>query len=68
MRDPKRISKVLERIQEIWERNPDWRLAQIVVNAAKMVEHKDVTQSRLFNLEDDKLLEGVDRLEQLGKI
>lgn len=67
-RDPSRIPKVLERIQQIWERNPDLRLAQIVVNAAKMVEHEDVTQSRLFNLEDDKLLEGIDKLEKLGKV
>jgi uncharacterized protein YihD (DUF1040 family) len=68
MRDPKRIPKVLERIREIWERNPDLRLAQLVVNATKMVGHEDASQSRIFNLEDDQLLKGIDKLEQLEKI
>lgn len=68
MRDPKRISKVLERIQKVWERNPDLRLAQLVVNATKMAGHEDASQSRIFNIEDDELLRGIDKLEQLGKI
>ena len=33
MRDPERIPKVLEAIREVWERNPNLRLGQIVVIA-----------------------------------
>lgn len=68
MRDPKRIPKVLERIREVWERNPDLRLTQLIVNAAKMAEYEDASQSRIFNLEDDKLLSGIDKLEKLEKV
>jgi uncharacterized protein YihD (DUF1040 family) len=68
MRDAKRISKMLDRIREVWERNPDLRLAQLVVNATKMTGHEDASQSRIFNIEDEQLLEGIDKLEQLGKI
>jgi uncharacterized protein YihD (DUF1040 family) len=68
MRDPKRIAKVLERIREVWERNPDLRLGQIVVNAAKAASYSDLSQSRLFYIEDEQLLEGIDNLEKLDKI
>jgi uncharacterized protein YihD (DUF1040 family) len=68
MRDPKRIEKVLSRIQEVWERNPDIRLAQLVINAAKAASYDDMSRSRLFYIEDEELLTGIDRLEQLDKI
>lgn len=68
MRDPKRIAKVLERIREVWERNPDLRLAQIIVNAAKSADYEDMSQSRLFNIEDEQILDGISNLERLGKV
>lgn len=32
MRDPKRIKKVLKIIEEVWKRNPDLRLCQLIGN------------------------------------
>lgn len=47
MRDPKRIPKVLARIQAFWEKNPDLRLGQLVSNLAG---NEDV-----FYVEDSKM-------------
>lgn len=35
MRDPNRIDRILEQVRQFWIKNPDWRLGQIVVNAAR---------------------------------
>jgi uncharacterized protein YihD (DUF1040 family) len=32
MRDPDRISIILGRLQKVWERNPDLRLSQLLIN------------------------------------
>ena len=63
MRDPKRIPKVLAKVQELWEKYPDERLLQLLINAAGTV--KDVGPApNLFYVEDDLLQKGVDnRLE-----
>ena len=34
MRDPARIEDLLELIADIWRRNPDYRLTQLLMNAA----------------------------------
>jgi len=48
MRDPKRIPKVLAKIQAYWERNPDLRLGQLVSNLAG---NEDVFYVEDYNLE-----------------
>ena len=50
MRDPKRIPVVLEAIRVEWEKNPDLRLMQLLVNTL------DARPSPLFPVEDDVLL------------
>lgn len=37
MRDHKRIDRILEHVRTFWKENPDWRLGQLVVNAASGV-------------------------------
>ena len=32
MRDPKRIPKILKRIERLWKKYPDLRLGQLIVN------------------------------------
>jgi uncharacterized protein YihD (DUF1040 family) len=32
MRDPKRIPKILKRLEKIWNKNPDLRLGQLTQN------------------------------------
>lgn len=51
MRDPNRIHKVLDYVRRVWERNPDLRLGQLIVN---------LTSERfadLFYVEDEQLLD-----------
>ena len=51
MRDEKRIDKILETIREVWKRNPDMRLTQLLINMGIMED------GPIWNLEDDKALE-----------
>lgn len=48
MRDPKRISIVLKAIKEIWAKNPDLRLGQLICNVAR--------DPVVYYLEDDELV------------
>lgn len=49
MRNPDRIPEILRVIGEVWARNPDLRLGQLMVNVAGKTDP--------FYLEDDVLLE-----------
>lgn len=51
MRDPARIDRMLATMGELWRKNRDLRLAQIVVNAAGPGE----PTPRIFYTEDDVL-------------
>lgn len=53
MRDSKRISKILERLEKIWEKYPDLRLGQLITNV--------VRDPTLYYLEDDELLEFLEK-------
>ena len=59
MRDPERIPKILEKIRILWEKNPDWRLGQLLENA------KDISDSHwidTWSMEEEMLEQGLDRL------
>lgn len=45
MRNPARIPKVLAEVQRLWEKHPDLRLTQLLLNVGE------------YNTEDDVLLE-----------
>ncbi len=69
MRDPSRIPKVLAAVKELWDANPDMRLGQLVCNATSVASrqnryapHRLVEFFDVFNVEDDKLLEALDKL------
>jgi hypothetical protein len=55
MRDPKRIDEVLAAIREVWVREPDLRLGQLVLIATRP---RDACPE-VFAIEDDKLLDGL---------
>lgn len=55
MRNPKRIPKILNKIEEIWKEYPDLRLGQLISNMS------DRSPWPLFYIEDDELIE---RLEE----
>jgi len=68
MRDPKRIKPLLELIEEVWTKEPDLRLCQLLWNSTT---HISFSSDDLFNLEDDELFIGLKRLyavTQLRKI
>jgi hypothetical protein len=48
MRDPKRIKRILQLVEIIWEANPDFRLCQVIINSLGM-------NSDPFYIEDDDL-------------
>jgi len=47
MRDKKRIDRILNTIKDIWNRNPDMRLTQLLINMDV------IPDGRIWNLEDD---------------
>ena len=51
-RDAQRIPVVLSEIQKVWEKNPDLRLGQLLMNCCP-------NENVLYNIEDDKLLERI---------
>ena len=51
MRDPARIDQILELIRQVWIRNPDYRLTQLIINA---VQPRDPC-SELYQVEDTVL-------------
>lgn len=54
MRNPKRIKKVLNAIQEIWELYPDMRLGQLIGNVLR--------DPALYYIEDKELIEALQQV------
>lgn len=54
-RDPARINGILDKLREVWERHPDLRLTQLVVNVAGATP----PCPEIFYLDDDALLRGL---------
>lgn len=52
MRDPDRIDKILKLISEIWHKNPDLRLCQLIGNCFSDCVPRPVD---LYYIEDDEL-------------
>ena len=51
-RDPARIPEVLRLLGEVWQRQPDLRLGQLLLNHL----HAASPRSELYSVEDDVLL------------
>lgn len=54
MRNPLRICKVLDRLEEVWAENPDLRLGQLILNVIR-------DESQLYNIEDEQLIERIEK-------
>lgn len=52
MRDPKRIDSVLQMLRTVWEQQPDLRLGQLLVIAARPKE----PCPEVFYMEDEALM------------
>jgi uncharacterized protein YihD (DUF1040 family) len=57
MRDPKRIKRILDKIQVCWEKYPDFRLGQLILNAIQ-------NDNFLYYIEDTDLEEAIDRFSE----
>lgn len=55
MRDPNRIIPVLDAVREVWERDPDLRLGQLIVNAIR--PRHPVPE--VFYAEDERVVAGL---------
>jgi|GEM_PF-874182 len=55
MRDKNRIPKILKELERVWKKNPDLRLGQLIMIAARP---KDPCP-RVFYVEDDEMLNGI---------
>ena len=55
MRDPERIKEILNIIDRIWQKDPDFRLMQILLNVIPNCNGKD--SAFFYYFEDDELLE-----------
>ncbi|WP_143072485.1 MULTISPECIES: DUF1040 family protein [unclassified Variovorax] len=64
MRDPDRIPEMLELLGEVWQRQPDLRLGQLVFNAARM---RDAEVEDVFSIEDGGLRKGLIRYLEMIK-
>lgn len=60
MRDPNRIIPVLDAVREVWEKDPDLRLGQLIVNAIR--PRHPVPE--VFSAEDDRVVDGLRRIGQ----
>lgn len=56
-RDPQRITVLLDLIRAEWERAPDLRLGQLLVNAVHAATGRPPETRDVFYLEDDRLIE-----------
>ena len=57
MRDPKRIKRILKKIEVIWIEYPDFRLTQLIMNALALSRDP-------YHIEDDKLEKALDDLKE----
>ena len=62
MRDPKQIGRLLAKIEMLWERYPDQRLCQLLVNVNDLAYKLDLS----YYLEDEKLDNLLDRALENG--
>lgn len=60
MRDPNRIPVLLDELQKTWKSFPDWRLGQLLSNAARACGKEDP-----FFLEDNELLESLKSVNEM---
>lgn len=62
MRDPARISVMLNALHEVWARNPDMRLGQLLLNVA----NSEAPCPELFYIEDEHLLRNLNKFTEHG--
>lgn len=62
MRDRKRIGVILNKLGDLWQKAPDWRLGQLMYNINR--SNSRGSDSDIFNLEDEELEKLIDYLDK----
>lgn len=60
MRDPARISRIIEKLRRAWLNSPDQRLGQLVMNTVAFAEERRIDD--VFYIEDDITERGLDKI------
>ena len=60
MRDPERITHILQKLERYWVQHPDLRLGQLIENAKAMATRSEIDT---FYVEDDVMERGLDALQ-----
>ncbi len=58
MRDPHRITGVLQEIEQLWRLHPDWRLGQLICN---LTAWSDPVEGSVYDIEDEALVDELHR-------
>lgn len=58
MRDPERIARIINKLHQVWERHPDFRLCQLLDNTVR--SHSDTFSKDFFYVEDGDLEKRLD--------
>lgn len=62
-----RIAPMLAEVERVWRAHPDWRLGQLIGNAARAPQdalpHEYGEYRDPFNVEDGELQRGLERIE-----
>jgi hypothetical protein len=64
MRNPERIDLILSELSILWKLHPDWRLCQLLSNAATGLDPSFYKEPDLFYMEDGDLLRGLRKLKE----
>jgi len=59
MRDPARIKRILDKLNTLWNANPDQRLGQLIANLSR--PYLTFRPPDIFNVEDDRWEELLDK-------
>ena len=57
MRDPNRIYKYCFKLADIWNKVPDWRLGQFMINMVTIAEYDG---NDVFYMEDDEFMKMIE--------
>ncbi|GEM_PF-6598736 len=60
VRDPRRIPKMLKRLEKVWKKNPHLRLAQLILNAFTCAG-PSAPYGRIYTVEDKELLAALEK-------
>ena len=59
MRDPKRIKRILDKLEIVWNDSPDWRLGQLIENMRVDSNLEYECDTNVFFIEDDLIVKNL---------